>query len=43
MRRKARGIKVNQKFTLILFVFMAILLVLFGRVAYWKVAHGAEF
>ncbi|MBR5793087.1 MAG: PASTA domain-containing protein [Anaerotignum sp.] len=43
MRRKARGIKVNQKFTLILFAFMAVLLVLFGRVAYWKVAHGAEF
>ena len=43
MRRKARGIKVNQKFTLILFAFMAMLLVLFGRVAYWKVAHGAEF
>ena len=33
----------NQKFTLILFAFMAVLLVLFGRVAYWKVAHGAEF
>ena len=43
MKRKARGIKVNQKFTLILFAFMAVLLVLFGRVAYWKVAHGAEF
>lgn len=43
MKRKARGIKVNQKFTLILFAFMAVLIVLFGRVVYWKVAHGAEF
>ena len=43
MRRKARGIKVNQKFTFILFVFMAILILLFGRVIYWKTAHGAEF
>ena len=43
MRRKARGIKANQKFAFILFVFMAILTVLFGRVVYWKVAHGAEF
>lgn len=43
MRRKARGIKAKQKFAFILFVFMAILTVLFGRVAYWKVAHGAEF
>ena len=43
MKRKARGIKVNQKFTFILFVFMAILTVLFGRVLYWKMAHGAEF
>ncbi len=43
MRRKARGIKAKQKFAFILFVFMAILTVLFGRVVYWKVAHGAEF
>ena len=43
MRRKTRGIKANQKFAFILFVFMAILTVLFGRVVYWKVAHGAEF
>ena len=43
MRRKARGIKVNQKFAFILFVFMAVLILLFGRVAYYKVAHGAEF
>ena len=43
MRRKARGIKVNQKFAFILFVFMAVLILLFCRVAYYKVAHGAEF
>ena len=43
MNRKAGGIKVNKKFALILFAFMAALLVLFGRVVYWKVAHGAEF
>ncbi|WP_458407813.1 penicillin-binding transpeptidase domain-containing protein [Anaerotignum sp.] len=43
MRRRARGIKVNQKFAFILFVFMVVLTVLFGRVVYWKVAHGAEF
>ena len=43
MARKKRGIKVNQKFTLILFAFMAVLLVLFGRVAYFKIVHGAEF
>ncbi len=43
MRRKARGIKAKQKFAFILFVFMAILTVLFGRVVYWKVVHGAEF
>lgn len=43
MRKKTRGIKVNQKFTFILFVFMAVLTLLFGRVLYWKVARGAEF
>ena len=43
MRRKARGIKANQRFAFILFVFMVILTVLFGRVLYWKVVHGAEF
>ena len=43
MRRKARGIKANQKFALILFAFMAVLILLFSRVVYWKVAHGAEF
>lgn len=43
MRRKVRGIKAKQKFAFILFVFMAILTVLFSRVVYWKVAHGAEF
>lgn len=43
MSRKARGIKAKQKFAFILFVFMAILTVLFSRVLYWKVVHGAEF
>ncbi|MBP3307198.1 MAG: hypothetical protein J6L66_06220 [Anaerotignum sp.] len=43
MRRKARGIKANQKFALILFAFMAVLILLFSRVVYWKVVHGAEF
>ena len=43
MRRKTRGIKANQRFAFILFVFMVILTVLFGRVLYWKVVHGAEF
>lgn len=43
MSRKTRGIKVNQKFAFILFAFMAVLALLFGRVVYWKVAHGAEF
>lgn len=43
MKRKARGIKADGKFAFILFVFMAILTVLFSRVLYWKVAHGAEF
>lgn len=43
MRRKAKGIKAKQKFAFILFVFMAILTVLFSRVIYWKVVHGAEF
>ena len=43
MRKKTRGIKANQKFAFILFVFMAVLTVLFGRVIYWKVAHGAEY
>ncbi len=43
MRRKARGIKVNQKFAFILFVFMAVMTLLFGRVVYYKVVHGAEF
>lgn len=43
MARRKQGIKADQKFALILFVFMAILTVLFGRVVYWKVAHGAEF
>ena len=33
----------NQKFTLILFAFMAMLILLFGRVAYYKIVHGAEF
>ena len=36
MRRKTRGIKANQRFAFILFVFMVILTVLFGRVLYWK-------
>lgn len=43
MSRKAQGIKAKQKFAFILFVFMAILTVLFSRVLYWKVVHGAEF
>lgn len=43
MSRKVRGIKAKQKFAFILFVFMAVLILLFGRVAYFKVAHGAEF
>lgn len=43
MKKRTRGIKANQKFAFILFVFMAVLTVLFGRVIYWKVAHGAEF
>ena len=43
MRRKTGGIKANQRFAFILFVFMVILTVLFGRVLYWKVVHGAEF
>ena len=43
MRRKTKGIKANQRFAFILFVFMVILTVLFGRVLYWKVVHGAEF
>ena len=43
MRRKARGIKANQKFALILFAFMAVLILLFSRGVYWKVVHGAEF
>lgn len=43
MRRKTRGIKADQKFALILFAFMAVLILLFGRVAYFKVAHGAEY
>ncbi len=43
MKRRTRGIKVNQKFTFILSVFMAVMILLFGRVAYYKVVHGAEF
>ncbi|MDO4531825.1 MAG: hypothetical protein Q4C06_07585, partial [Bacillota bacterium] len=33
----------NTKFAFILFAFMAVLTLLFGRVVYWKLAHGAEF
>lgn len=43
MRRRTKGIKAKQKFAFILFVFMAVLTLLFGRVVYWKVVHGAEF
>lgn len=43
MTRRAKGIKAKQRFAFILFVFMAVLTLLFGRVVYWKVVHGAEF
>lgn len=43
MRKKAQGIKAKERFALILFAFIAMLIILFSRVLYWKVAHGAEF
>ncbi len=36
-------IKANQRFAFILFAFVGVLTLLFGRVLYWKIAHGAEF
>jgi len=41
--RKQRGIKVSGKLTFILFVFIAILLFLSGRVCYLKTVHGEEY
>ncbi len=44
MRKKhTEGIKANGKFAFILFVFLCCFALMFGRVFYWKVAHGAEF
>lgn len=44
MRKKhTEGIKANGKFAFILFIFLFCFVVMFGRVIYWKVVHGAEF
>lgn len=44
MRRKSsEGIKANGKFAFILFMFLICFVVMFGRVFYWKIVHGAEF
>lgn len=44
MRKKhTEGIKANGKFAFILFIFLFCFVVMFGRVFYWKIVHGAEF
>ena len=43
MRKKSsEGIKANGKFAFILFMFLICFIVMFGRVFYWKIVHGAE-
>lgn len=41
--KKTGGIKTNSRFVFILLAFITMLCVLFSRVVYWKVVHGAEF
>lgn len=43
MRKKVGGIKANGKFAFILFAFVAVFVLLFGRVVYLKAVHGAEY
>ncbi|MDD3393875.1 MAG: penicillin-binding transpeptidase domain-containing protein [Anaerotignum sp.] len=43
MRKTTTGIKVKNKITFILFVFIAVFGIFFGRVVYLKVVHGEEY
>ena len=43
MRKSNRGIKANGRFAFILFAFFAAFALMFGRVLYMKVVHGAEY
>ncbi|WP_394266524.1 penicillin-binding transpeptidase domain-containing protein [Anaerotignum sp.] len=43
MRKSSGGIKANGKFAFILFAFFAAFALMFGRVLYMKVVHGAEY
>ncbi|MBR2058835.1 MAG: hypothetical protein IJ982_07970, partial [Fibrobacter sp.] len=43
MKKKGKGIKADGKFAFILFVFIAVLCLLMGKVIYLKVVHGAEY
>lgn len=43
MRKSSGGIRVNGRFAFILFAFFAAFALMFGRVLYMKVVHGAEY
>lgn len=43
MRKSSGGIRANGKFAFILFAFFAAFALMFGRVLYMKVVHGAEY
>jgi len=43
MRKTTLGIKAKNKFAFILFVFLTVFMVFFGRVVYLKVVHGEEY
>ena len=43
MRKSSGGIRANGRFAFILFAFFAAFALMFGRVLYMKVVHGAEY
>ena len=43
MRKSSGGIRANGRFAFILFAFFAAVALMFGRVLYMKVVHGAEY
>ncbi len=43
MKKSSTGIKAKNKFAFILFVFMTVFTIVFGRIIYLKVVHGEEY
>lgn len=43
MKRKRSGIKANSKFAFILFAFLAVIVLILGRVVYFKTVKGEEY